>query len=207
MKKLDKLKVKLDKRLLIFLLILMIVGIISGSVLVCIINNSDKLIIKDYLSKFINDISTNSINYTLALKSNLFNYLGYIIVIWLLGMSVIGLPITLTMYFIKSFILGFSIGSIIFSYGFKGILFALIYIFPSQIIYIIVLTILMIYSISFSLRLIETLFKKKTTNFRIVMNKYLVILVIAIICGILTTLYDTYLMPFLINKLILSILI
>ncbi len=194
-KKLDKLKIKIDKKLLIFLLVLLIVGIISGSLLVCIINNSDKLLVKEYLTNFVSNTNNGNIDYFFALKSNLTNTLIYVLGIWALGISIIGLPLILIMYFMKAFILGFSIGSIIYSFGFKGILFAIIYVFPGQIITLLALTILMIFAISFFIKLIEALFHKKTINFKLTMNKYLLVLLIVSVVCILATLYDTYLMP------------
>lgn len=202
MKKMDKLKAGLNKKLMIFLIILMLVGIISGSLLVCIINNSDKLLVKEYLVNFLENTKNNNIDYMMAIKSNLSSALIYNVGIWLLGMSVIGLPLIIIMYFSKAFILGFSIGSIIYTYGFKGILFSLIYTFPGQIVNLLNLTFLMVYAISFFTRLFEAIFHKKTINFKVMMNKYLIVLGITLIISILVTLYDTYLIPLLIKNFI-----
>ena len=187
----DKL-IKIDKKILLFLLILGIVGIIAGSIFVCIINNSDKLIIKEYLLDFVN-------NNSILIKNNLINNLFCILLIWVLGMSVIGLPFILILYFYKTFVLGFSIGSILYVYNTKGILFSLVYIIPSQIIYFFFIIILMIYSISFSLKLIEGIFFKKNINFKLIFNKYFIIFIILLIIGILVSLYDSYILPYLIN--------
>lgn len=158
--------------------------------------------LKEYLTNFLTNIENDKLDYLLAFKSNLTNSMLYLSAIWLLGMSVIGLPIILFIYFSKAFILGFSIGSIIYTYGIKGTLFAFIYIFPGQIINLACLTILMMYAISFSMRLIDSIFKKKTINFKIIMNKYLVILLFAFIISLLMVLYDTYLMPRIVKSVI-----
>lgn len=202
-KTMDKLKnrVKVDKNLLIFLLILVVVGIIVGSIFVTILNNEDQSLTTEYLASFLERIQNGQLDYVAALKNNLISNLGYILVIWLLGISVIGLPIIIIMYFSKAFILGFSIGTILFNYKLKGILFSLIYVFPGQIVNLLAMTVLMVYAISFSLRLIESLVKKKTLDFKAMINKYLIILAIAAVAFILTALYDTYIMPNILNKL------
>ncbi|MEG2322266.1 MAG: stage II sporulation protein M [Bacilli bacterium] len=200
----DKLKnkVTIDKKLLVFLIVLGLIGVLVGSVFVTILNNSDKVLISDYLNNFLNNIESGQLDYLLALKNNLFNIILFVSIIWLLGISVIGLPIMIMMYFTFSFIMGFSIGSIILAFKLKGLLFALIYIFPSGVISLIILILLMIYAMSFSFKLIYTIFKKKTIDFKYMMNKYLIVLGIVLIVMIITSLYDTYIMPNIVKSII-----
>ena len=114
----DKLlsKIKLNKKIVIFLAIISGIAIISGSLLVVLLDKSDKIMISSYLTNFINDLSQYKIEYISVLEDSLINYITLILGIWLLGISVIGLPILLLMFFSKTFILGFSIGSIINCY-------------------------------------------------------------------------------------------
>ena len=205
MKKLvDKLKnkVKIDKTLFIFLLVLVIVGIISGSLFITILNSEDKALTTQYLTAFLNNIETGQLDYLNILRNNLLSNLGFILAIWLLGISVIGLPVIVVMFFSKAFVLGFSIGSILYNYQLRGILFSLFYVFPGQVVNLFVLMILMIYAMSFSFRLIECIVKKKTLDFKTMINKYLVILGIVAGIVILTSFYDTYIMPSLIGYFI-----
>ena len=136
MKIMDKLKikVKLDKKILLFLLILLIIGITVGSIFVTILNQSDKSLVNEHLNDFLNSVEGNKLDFSLALKNNLVSNILYVLIIWLLGISVIGLPIIIFMFFSKTFILGFSVGAIISTFKTKGILFSLIYTFPGQVI-------------------------------------------------------------------------
>ena len=198
----DKLKIKIDKKLFVFLLVLMIIGISVGSVLVTILNSSDKNLTIEYINEFTNNIKDNKLDYLFALKNNLFSNLSYIILIWLLGISIIGLPIMLIMFFSKSFILGFSIGAVLETYKAKGILFSLVYVFPGQVINLLFLLLLMMYAMSFSFKLIYAIFKKKSLDFKLVMNRYFKIFLLVLIVTLLMTLYDTFLMPKLIKLII-----
>lgn len=198
----DKLKIKVDKKLFVFLLVLMIIGISVGSILVTILNNSDKNLTIEYINEFTNNIKDNKLDYLFALKNNLFSNLSYIILIWLLGISIIGLPIMLIMFFSKSFILGFSIGAVLETYKAKGILFSLVYVFPGQVIDLLFLLLLMMYAMSFSFKLIYAIFKKKSLDFKLVMNRYFKIFLLVLIVTLLMTLYDTFLMPKLIKLII-----
>ena len=204
MKQLDKLKikVKIDKNLLVFLFVLGIVGIIAGSIFVTILNNSDKTLVNEHLNTFLNNIKDNKADYLFVLKNNLGTNLIYVLLIWLLGISVIGLPVILIMYFSKLFILGFSIGSIISCYGIKGTLFALAYVFPGQVLSVIGISLITMYSISFSFKLIYAILKKKTIDFKILINRYFKILVIILILIILMNLYDTFAMPNIVKLII-----
>lgn len=195
-------KVKLDKNLLLFFMILLLIGIIVGSIFVVMLNKTDQNLIQEYLNGFLDNIQNNKIDYWLVLKNNLWNILLFISVIWLLGISVIGLPVIVVMFFTKAFLLGFSIGSILFTYKLKGILFALIYVFPGQVISLIACLVLAMYAVSFSIKLIHALIKKKTLDFKYMINRYLLIFLITFVIVVLMSLYDTYLMPRLVHSIL-----
>ncbi len=204
MRLLDKLKfkVKIDKKLLIFLTVLLLVGIAVGSIFVSILDSTDTNLVNEHLNNFINSIENDKLDYLQALKSNLITNISFVLVIWLLGISIIGLPIILIMFFSKTFILGFSVGAILSVFKTKGILFSLVYIFPGQVISLLFYLFLTMYAMSFSFKLIYVIFKKKTLDFKIIMNKYFKILLFVLVVVVLMNLYDTYLMP----KLVKSIL-
>lgn len=207
MKILDKLKdkVKINKKISLFLFIILIIGVIFGAIYTVILSKTDKELVMEYLNNFVNKIKTNDLNYVGTLINTLISNISFIIIIWLLGISVIGIPISIIMFFSKAFILGFSITSIIYKYKLAGSLMSLLYIFPHQIINIFVYIILMIYSISLSLKMIYCIFKKKSIDFKLIMNKYTKILLFSIILISITSLIETYICPNLI-KLIISLL-
>lgn len=201
---LDKLKLRFNsnKKFILFLLGISLIGFISGSLFITIISKSDQILVKDYIESFINNIQNNKLDYGDTLKNTLLSNLTFIIVIWILGIAVIGIPINIFYYFVKSFILGFSISAIILKYKIKGCLLALIYIFPHHIINIFIYTILLMYSINFSYKLIDTIVKKKNINFKNIFNTYLFILLITIIIIVITSLIEVFLVPFFINKVL-----
>lgn len=204
MKIMDKLKfkIKLDKKILLFLVILLVIGITVGAIFVTILNQSDKSLVSEHLNEFLNSVESNKLYFSLVLKNNLISNILYVLIIWLLGISVIGLPIIIFMFFSKTFILGFSIGAIISTFKTKGILFGLVYTFPGQVISLLFLMLLVMYSLSFSFKMIYLIFKKKTLDFKVVMNKYFKILLVVLSVIILMSLYDTYLMPRLVKSII-----
>lgn len=206
-KVMDKLfsRVKVNKKVLVFLIVLSLVSLISASIFVVMLDKGDKAIINNYLSSFIKNLSKNKIDYLFVFKSSLSANLFLVLSIWLLGISVIGIPIIIFLLFSQVFTLGFSIASIILNYKFKGLLLALIYTFPHSLVFIFILLILTSYSLILSLKLITTIIKKKQIDFKIIFNKYLIVLLISLGVALLCSLYETFALPNII-KLIVPIL-
>lgn len=201
---LDKVKdkVKFNKKIILFLMILTVIALISGSIFLTILNEEDFKLVSNHLNGFLDTIKNNKMNYLLVLKNNLIPNIIYVFLIWFLGISIIGIPIIIFIYFFKVFILGFSVASIMATYSFKGILFSLIYIFPGQIFTMIGFLILSIFALNFSFKILNGIFFKKVINFKFIITKYLIILGLCLGIIVLFGLYDTYLMPNIIKLII-----
>lgn len=186
---------KVNKKVLLCILVITLIGVISGSLFISILSNTDKATVVSSISSFFDDLNNNSINYSMALKTGLITNLLYILFIWIMGISIIGLPIVLFLYFTKTFILGFTLVSIITNYGVKGCVYAFFYIFPHQVINILIYAFLSIYALIYSSKIIYAFFKKQTIDFKPIISKYKYILVISILFITLTALYQTFVMP------------
>ncbi len=203
-KAMDKLVsgLKINRKMLLFLIVLGLIALIVGSIFVVILNATDKSLIKDYLETFINNVDSGKLDYMQALKNISISNYSYIIIAWLLGISVIGIPITIFMYFMKCFMIGFSIASIIINFKLKGTLLAFIYVFPHHIINLIMYTVLILYSLTLSLKIGEAVLKKKSINFKLIINKYLLILILSLIVITLMNLFEVYITPILIKTIL-----
>ena len=202
-KYMDKLKsnIRINKNLFVFLLVIIAVGVASGSIFVTVLDAEDKTMVSDYLNNFLNNLSSNNLNYNGTLINTLIFTLGAAILIWLLGISIIGFALILLFLFIKAFALGFSIGSIIINFNFKGILIALAYVVPHHIINLMIYLLISSYALILSYKLISSCTKKKNFDFKGVFNKYLFILGFSLIILVFTALYEVYLAPALINTI------
>lgn len=190
---------KKHKKLLIFVTILLTIGLITGSLFITILNDSDKKLVLETITNYFNQIKLNKVDFLYSLRTSLISNLIYILFIWLLGISIIGIPLILFLIFIKSFILGFSIGSIICKYGFSGILLSLSYSFPHHIINIIIVSFIGLYALKVSLSLFQLIFSKKQINFKIIIRKYFGVLIITIILATMSSLIETFITPYFIN--------
>ena len=205
MKLLDMLrnKVKYSKKIMAFLTIIVIFGIISGSFLSVILNSQDKQLVTDNIKNFIESISFNNID---ILKNTLLVNVLLIVGIWILGISVIGLIIVIVLVFWKSFTLGFTISSFILTYNLKGLLLASIYIFPHLIINLLVIMYLGTYALKFSILIIKCMFSKVNLNLKKLMLSYSKVLLFNLIIITITSLLEAFITPYLL-KLIVPILI
>lgn len=190
-------EIQKNKYKYIFLLTIILIGFISGIIFSNILSYNDHQEISNTLKDYFLGIKNNqSINY-LGNFLNIFsvNYL-YMLLIWIFGLSIIGIILNPFILYFKSFVIGFSVGIIISVYSYLGILGSLLYLFPHLLINLLVYTLLSFYGIKLSIKLFKALFLHKNFNFQDFMKKYLKILGVASIILLITTLYETFLADF-----------
>ena len=185
------------KNLFIFLLSFLVVNIIIGIIFYFFINNLDKQIIKDNVIKYFT--INKEYNFLLLFKDNLINNLFNLIIIWLLGISVIGIVIIIFLFFSETFSLGFTMSAIMREYGIKGLIGNICYLFPAKIIYLIAIFLTTFFAIRFSYQIISYLFLKKDNDLQGQMKKYLKMLIIILLLGIVVSILETFIVPFMIK--------
>lgn len=191
-------KKELSKKnsILLVIFIIFLIGLIFGSIYITILDDIEKTkILKEVNNFFISIDKLEFADKLSIFKNTLISNLLYFVFMWLLGLSVIGIPVIIIMIFFKSFILGFSISGIFAKYGLKGILGAFFYIFPSSVITSLLAIFLSVYSLILSIKLIQSAFFKRTINFKTFMGKYFFILVVSILLSVLCSLFDAFVLP------------
>lgn len=186
-------KVKQNK-LLFILLLIMILFTILGILFPALINSENKVLIKNSIENFMTSIDKNNIDYISAFISSLTNNIIVTALIWILGISIIGVPIILISIAFKSFLTGFSITSIFITYGIKGTLIAIVYTLPN-IINQLESFLLGYYAISFSIMIYKSVFKKETRNWQPIVKRYIKIGIFFIIFSIVVSIIESYLIP------------
>ena len=190
-----------NKKINYFVITIVLLGVISGSIFLVTLNKTDKANTILQIENFISNINKGTINSGQALKNSLIINYTFIILIWILGLTMIGILINIFLTYIKGFIVGFSISAILATYKYKGLIASILYIFPSAIINLIVISTLTIYSIMFSYNLLQVITTKKT-NKKIFLKKYAIILLFSIIISFISSVLEAYLFPYLLKLLI-----
>lgn len=192
-----------NKKVNLFVIFIVILGIISGSLFLMVLNENDKSEVINEISTFMANINTNNINNFNSFKNSLIEGMILIILSWILGMSIIGVIFNIFFIYMKSFTIGFSISSFILVYKYKGILSSLIYVIPSQLINILIILILGVYTLLFSKYLFKMIFlKDKTVNLGKFFKKYVLVFGICIILCLVSSLCEAYLLPSLLKVMI-----
>lgn len=193
--------VKKEKNILIFNTIIFLVGVVLGSLFINFITNDDKKLLIEQVSTFFSNIKklTSDIFGFESFLSILFNNLLVLNIIFVLGISMIGIPIVIFILFFKGFMLGTTISTIILKYSIKGIIGIILYIFPVCILSICVYLFMCFYAIYASKKFLRAFLKKDTLNFKQFLGKYLLSFIISITLILLLSLLDAYLTPLLLK--------
>ena len=116
-----------NKKINIFVISILILGVITGSIFMTIINNNDKQVIINKISIFIQNINNYNLDNTVSFKNSIITNFTYVIIIWILGMTIIGVIFNIFMTYIKGFVVGFSLTSFIVMYKTKGVILSFLY--------------------------------------------------------------------------------
>ena len=192
-----------NKKVNLFVIFIVVLGIISGSLFLMVLNENDKSEVINEISTFMTNINTNNIYNLNSFKNSLIEGMILIILSWILGMSIIGVIFNIFFIYMKSFTIGFSISSFILVYKYKGILSSLVYTVPSQLINILIILILGVYTLLFSKYLFKMIFlKDKTVNLGKFFKKYVLVFGICILLCLISALCEAYLLPSLLKVMI-----
>lgn len=184
-----------QKKIYLSIIITITLGIVCGIVYNLILSKSDHTLITNQLNSFFDAIKKNDINYIPMLINSLIGNLSLVILIWLLGISIIGLPLIYILCFGKGFLLSFSIISILNTYKFKGIILAVCYLIPGPIVLLLYLIFLGFSSAFFSKKIFNYLFLKQDISLRHSMKRYLQVLLVSVVVAGCCSLFDTFFMP------------
>ena len=184
-----------NKKIYYFTFFVVSLGIISGAIFLVLINQNDKNSVIAQITNFMNNINTNNIDSVQAFKNSIFTNFTYILLIWILGMSIIGVLFNIFVIYIRGFVLGFSISSLIYVYGIKGAFASFIYIFPHQLLNIFSVVIVGIYSIMFTNYLYKQITGNKNIGLKSFLKKYTYILLIVSVITLISSLLETFFTP------------
>jgi stage II sporulation protein M len=157
----------------IFMIILFLTGIIFGAIIVNSMGFQQKQDLLFYLERFFGHITNDDpVENTQLLKESFFYHLKYILLLFILGLSVIGLPVVWVLIFLKGLVIGFSVGFIVKQFGMHGFLVATFGIAPQNVIVIPIYIIAGSLSMIFTLGLLNKLFSRKASFSQPILNPF-----------------------------------
>lgn len=148
----------------IFMMTLFLTGIIFGAVTVNSMTFVQKQDLYFHLERYFIQLSgEEAIASKDILKRSFFFHVKFLSLLFILGLTIIGLPIVWVLIFIKGLVIGFSVGFIVNQLGGQGLLLATLSIAPQNIIIIPIYIIAGSLSMIFSLSLFYKLFGRSVS--------------------------------------------
>lgn len=112
--------------------IFLIIGIIIGAIAIKILNIEQKSQIIGFFNSFFKMLNNNDVNSYQLLKQSVLSNFKTILIIWITGMVVIGIPAIPIIVILRGCALGFTVGFLVNEFGTKGFLFSLLAILPQN---------------------------------------------------------------------------
>ncbi|GGB34018.1 stage II sporulation protein M [Virgibacillus dakarensis] len=157
--------VKEHAAIYLFMIILFLTGVIFGAIIVNSMHFVQKQDLFFYLERFFGQITDKEqIENVEILKESFFYHTKYLLLLFVLGLSVIGLPIVWILLFLKGLVVGFSVGFIVNQLGIKGLALASLAIAPQNFLIIPIYIAAGSLSMIFSLTLLNKLFTNKLSR-------------------------------------------
>ncbi len=201
----ELIKNHLMKNLVLYVIVVLafVIGICTGSFTVNALNQSQFVELSTYVEDFFSILSGQEINHTEILKISMMNHIKTVAILWLLGITVIGIPLIIFIIGIKGFVVGFSVGYFIKSLSLKGLLFSIVGIFPQNLIVIPSYIFLSVACISISISMIKSIIKTKyrQTDIKNQFVSYSMLTFIILIILIFGSIIESYITPVFIKSI------
>jgi stage II sporulation protein M len=180
--------------LYVLLTLFFIAGIITGSVAVNMISDSQLNNALNYFNGFIDNIRNIDINPTTIFYISSSNNLKLALIIVLFGLTFIGVPFILALIFFRGFILGFTVAFIINQLGAGGVFFAFLSILPQNVIIIPSILSLGVTGVAFSISILKNRRKAGSGNSHL-LGSYILLSCVFSILLVLGGLVEGYISP------------
>ncbi len=163
----------------LLVVLIFIVGILIGVLLINNYSYDKTNLISSYIvSSFEKFKSTNDINYTKLILKSVKNNFILTFIIWITGTTAIGLPIVLVLILFRGGCLGYTIASILYTFGRgKGLVFCLAILFWKNLLFVPSILTLGVSSIN----LHKSIINDRRENIKIVILRHTIISVIMFI--------------------------
>lgn len=192
--------IELNKKKYLIFFCFFIAGIIIGIVCVKFLSSSLQADLINYLKTFFSSFlsSKETFDNLSYFKQNLYNEAKLYFLLWLSGLTIIGLGAAPFYVFLRGFVIGFTNSFIISNYGLKGLFYNIVTIIPQNLIKIPALFFACVCILSFSLK--KTSDKSKIKKYAPVNANmyvtYTLFIFAAFVVSVLGVLIESYVIPY-----------
>jgi stage II sporulation protein M len=188
-------------KLFVYTIVLFIFGVIFGAIVVNALAPAQKADLFNYLKGFFGLVNDNKLaNSNYMTWHAMFRDLKILGLIWILGLSIIGLPLIVILTFLKGFTIGFTVGFLVESFERKGLLFALTAVLPQNLLIVPSIIIAGVAGIAFSLMLVRSRFSQNMPLYQKFLSYTTLFFALAIFL-VIASLVEGYVSPFLMKMI------
>ncbi|RDI41264.1 stage II sporulation protein M [Falsibacillus pallidus] len=191
-----------------FIIVLFLMGVIFGAIVVNSLSIAQKEDLYYYLSQFFGQVSDGKVAASEDLfRQSFLHNIKFLGLIWILGISIIGLPLILILLFMKGVVVGFTVGFLVNQMGWGGFLLSFVTVLPQNLFIIPIFIFITVLAVSFSIKLIRKIFMKQNMNFIFgpIFGRYIAAFVLAIGVVSISAGIEAYLSPGLMKSIVTSI--
>jgi stage II sporulation protein M len=191
-----------------FMILIFVIGVVVGALAIRALPDEQKLELINYLHIFFAGLTQGTESGTAAgsmITSVMFSNAKTIILMWILGFTIVGIPFVLFILFTRGFIIGFTVGFLVNEYVMRGLLFALASVLPHNFFAIPAVLVMGVSAMKFSLLLL----RRKTygkINLWYEALRYSVICMLMLVVMLIAALLEVYISP-VFMKLVATLLI
>lgn len=143
--------------LYIFVSVLFVMGVLFGVAMVGALSLDQREEMARYFGNFFYMLGEGDMQSAQLTFQQVFGmHMRWLLLIWVFGLSVIGLPLILLLDFLKGVLIGFTVGYLSSQLSWKGVLFSLVSVAPHNLVVIPALIVVSVTAISFSMYMIRS---------------------------------------------------
>lgn len=148
--------VKNNLSLYVFVAVLFVVGAIFGALMVNALTFEQQQDLAQDVEQYVRLMGAGiGVDEAYSFWERVVFHGKWMLLLWLLGITVVGIPGVLALNFLKGALVGFSIGTLINQYAWKGVLFSLVSIAPQNIIAIPAMIVTSVAALTFSIYVVK----------------------------------------------------
>jgi stage II sporulation protein M len=191
-----QLHVQNQMSLYLFVVVLFMMGVIFGAIIVNTLSPVQKENLLTYLGHFFRGLDQQTIaEPKIAFQHTLGSHLKTIGLMWILGVSVIGVPFIFVLLFLKGLVIGFTVGFLVSQLSWQGLWFAFLAVVPHNLLVVPALMMVAVSGTSFSLLLAKNrLIQRRGTIYPQFMS-YSVLVTIMVGVLMLASFFEAYVSP------------
>ena len=180
-----------------FIILIFIIGVVVGALAVKTLPDEQKSQLIGYLHIFFTGLTQEGgLNTTSEnmITSVMFTNGKTILLMWILGFTIVGIPFVLLILFIRGFIIGFTVGFLVNEYVMRGLLFALASVLPHNFFAIPAILVMGVSATRFSLMLVR---RKTYSNINLWYEAagYSIISIAMLVVVLFAALLEVYISP------------